>query len=135
VCTAPVGDLDPDGWHGSVLRRRLARVLWMPILGEGEPGSRRVGAPVLWSPDPDQEATLAADYETLTELLAEGQVWQWHARHGVALQLRPKAASSKHRKWVLDEDAEWVQTVPLGFYLRSRFTASVLAGEARLIDP
>lgn len=135
VCVAPVGVLDPGTWWTSTVRRRLARVLWVPILGDGPPGERVVGAPVLWSPDADQEETLKADWEALTELLADGEVWQWHARHGDALQLRPKSATSRDRTWVTDADGEWVSTVPLGFYLRARFTASVLAAEGRLLQP
>jgi DNA mismatch repair protein MutH len=135
VCVAPVGVLDPGPWWTSAIRRRLARVLFIPILGEDAPATRTVGAPVIWSPDADQEATLKDDWDALTELLASGEVWQWHARHGTALQLRPKAATSSNRTWVTDDDGEWVQTVPRGFYLRTSFTAGILAGEARLLDP
>jgi DNA mismatch repair protein MutH len=135
VCVAPVGVLDPGPWWTSAVRRRLARVLFVPILGDGPPGERWCGVPVIWSPDADQEGILKEDWDTLTELLAEGEVWQWHARHGTALQLRPKAATSSNRTWVTDEEGEWVQTVPRGFYLRASFTAGILAGEARLLDP
>ncbi|MEC7947054.1 MAG: DNA mismatch repair endonuclease MutH [Myxococcota bacterium] len=135
VCVAPMGVLDPGTWWASAVRRRLSRVLFVPVLGQGPPAERRCGAPVLWSPDAEQEAVLKADWEALTELLAEGEVWQWHARHGVALQLRPKAASARNRRWVTDGEGEWVQTVPRGFYLRTSFTAGILAAEPRLLHP
>ncbi len=129
VCTAPVGDLNPGPWRGSVVQRRLARVLFVPLLGAGPPGERRVLPPLLWTPDPDEEATLKADWEGLVEALAEGETWRWTAHAGEALQLRPKAASSRHRIWVTDPSGEWGQAVPLGFYLRARFLRRVLARE------
>jgi DNA mismatch repair protein MutH len=128
VCTAPVGSLAPPRWWSSPVRARLARVLWQPVEGWGVVPDRTFGIPVLWSPTPEQEEILFQDYTTLTELLADGEVWQWTARHGVALQLRPKAASSRDRIEVTDAEGEIVETVPLGFYLRRSFTTSVLSG-------
>lgn len=127
VCTAPVGVLDPPPWWRSPVRARLARVLWVPVASQGPVPERTFGVPVLWSPTPQQEETLLADYTSLTELLAEGEVWQWTARHGVALQLRPKAASSRDRIEVTDAEGDLVETVPLGFYLRRSFTAAILS--------
>jgi DNA mismatch repair protein MutH len=135
VCTAPLFALDPGPWRDSAVCTRLARVLFVPVLGDGPPATRRFGVPVLWSPSADQEAVLAADWDTLTDLLVERAVSQWTADHGVALQLRPKAASSRHRVEVLDQDGDLVETVPLGFYLRRSFTAEILATEPRLLRP
>lgn len=135
VCTAPIGSFEPGPWRSSPVRAKLAKVLWMPLLDADRLADRRVGAPILWTPDADEEETLARDWDTLSELLAEGRVDQWHARHGVALQLRPKAARADDRVWVVDADAEWVQTNPRGFYLRTSFTKLVLAREPRLLDP
>lgn len=128
VCTAPVGSFAPPTWWDSPLRRRLARVLWVPVDGSGPLPHRRFRVPVLWSPNPEQEETLLRDYTFLIDLLAGGEVWQWTARHGEALQLRPKAATSRDRIEITDADGEVVETVPLGFYLRRRFTAGVLLG-------
>lgn len=135
VCTAPVGGFDPGPWRTSPVRAKLSHVLWMPILDASSLGHRRVGAPLLWRPTADQEEVLARDWTALSELLAEGDVSQWHARHGEALQLRPKAARADDRIWVVDADGEWVRTNPRGFYLRTRFTAAVLALESRLLAP
>lgn len=126
VCTAPVGALDPPPWWTSPVRGRLARVLWVPVCDRGPLPERRFRVPVLWSPTAQQEETLLADYTCLTELLAEGEVWQWTARHGAALQLRPKAATSRDRIEVTDAEGDLVETVPLGFYLRRSFTAAIL---------
>lgn len=135
VCAAPMEAAALGAWLDSPVRAKLARVLWIPILGKGSPGGRKIGAPLIWSPSAEQEETLAQDWESLAELIAEGEVWQWKARHGEALQLRPKAARGDDWIWVVDSDGESVRTVPLGFYLRAGFTAQILAGESRLLDP
>ena len=135
VCLAPVGQFNPGPWRTSPVRAKLSHVLWMPILDAPTLAERRVGVPFLWMPSADEEEVLARDWEALSELLAEGDVSQWHARHGEALQLRPKAAAASDRIWVIDADGEWVQTNPRGFYLRSRFTAAILRREARLLHP
>lgn len=135
VCLAPIDSFSPGPWRTSPVRAKLAHVLWMPILDAPNLGERRVGVPLLWMPSADEEEVLARDWEALSELLAEGDVSQWHARHGEALQLRPKAARANDRVWVVDAEGEWVRTNPRGFYLRARFTASILAAEARLLRP
>lgn len=135
VCVAPIDGFDPGPWRTSPVRAKLAHVLWMPILDAPTLAERRVGVPFLWMPSADEEEVLANDWAALSELLAEGDVSQWHARHGEALQLRPKAARADDRVWVVDADGEWVRTNPRGFYLRARFTAAILAREGRLTRP
>ena len=135
VCKAPMERLALGSWMDSPVRKKLARVLWVPVLGEGAPAGRRIGAPLLWSPSAEQEELLAEDWHLLAELIGEGEVWQWKAHHGKALQVRPKAARGDDWVWVLDTEGEWVRTSPLGFYLRARFTAGVLAEEWRLLAP
>ncbi len=126
VCAAPMTVAELVPWARSPVRAKLAHVLWVPLLGGGPPGGRRVGRPVLWRPSPAQEEVLVRDWDTLTGMLAEGEVHQWTAHHGVALQLRPKAARGSDTTWVTDAEGEWVRTMPLGFYLRTRFTAEVI---------
>ena len=127
VCVAPLDGSLARSWDRSRVCRKLARVLWVPIRGEGPPGERVVDRPRLWRPTAAQEARLRADWEALAELIELGEWWQLTARHGQVLQVRPKAASSRELVWVLDEDASWVRTNPRGFYLRRSFTAEVLA--------
>jgi DNA mismatch repair protein MutH len=133
VCTAPIHSFDPGPWRGSIVQKRLARVLFVPVVGDGPPADRRLAVPVLWTPTADQEAMLAADWHTLTELLVDRAVWQWRAQHGQALQLRPKAATSSNRVEIIDADGDLVETVPLGFYLRRSFTTEILAAESHLL--
>lgn len=126
VCTAPLGQELLVDWEQSWLRKKLARVLWVPVLGGGPPGARVVGAAVLWSPSTVQEEVLRADWEELSDLLGLGHFDTLDAHWGQALQVRPKAADSHARTWALDADAQWVQVNPRGFYLRKTFTQGIL---------
>ena len=128
VCVAPLDGSLAVRWEDSWLRRKLARVLWIPIVSEArEPMEhRRIGAPVLWSPDPGETAQLRADWEALAESIHGGAVARVSARTGAVLQLRPKAANSRVMTWTQDEEANWVQVNPRGFYLRTCFTAAIL---------
>lgn len=134
VCTAPLDGSMPRAWPQSWVCKKLARVLWVPILTPtgSAPGDRVVGSAVLWTPDEEESAVLARDYRELTELIDMGEHWQLDARRGQALQLRPKGAHGEDWVWALDADGEWVQTTPQGFYLRAGFTAGVLAKRLHL---
>lgn len=126
VCTAPLDGSIEASWEASWVRRKLSRVLWVPIVGSGAPGARIVGSPLLWSPSDEEEALLRADWEELTGLIAGGELWQIEARRGRVLQIRPKAASGDELVWTLDDEANWVRENPRGFYLRPSFTSAIL---------
>lgn len=134
VCTAPLDGSMPRRWEESWVRAKLSRVLWVPVIGEGEvpPGDRIVGTPFLWSPSAEEEALLAADWRELGDLVAMGELWQLTARHGQVLQLRPKAARADEHTWLLDDEGAWVRDTKRGFYLRSSFTGGILARRLRL---
>ena len=128
VCTAPLNSSVGTVWKESWVCRKLARVLWIPIVGNSDTpvGERIVGGPLFWSPDAEEAAALQTDWEELTELIERGEVWQIDAKRGQYLQLRPKGANSEALVWTLDEEGEWVRDMPRGFYLRARFTAQML---------
>ncbi len=128
VCTAPLGQELLVPWEESWLWAKLSRVLWIPILGSGPLGQRTVGRALLWTPSPGQEATLRADWEELSDLLALGHFDQLDATWGEALQVRPKGRSSRDRTWALDADGQWVLASPRGFYLRRTFTRKIISG-------
>jgi DNA mismatch repair protein MutH len=135
VCTAPLDAELLADWEETWVRAKLARVLWVPVVDVGPPGQRPVGAAVLWSPSPEQEAMLQADWEELADLLGLGHYDMVDARWGEALQVRPKAANSSERCWALDADAQWVQVNPRGFYLRTSFTREILAAAQTRVTP
>jgi DNA mismatch repair protein MutH len=127
VCTA--SSVAEERWQTSRVRQKLACVLFMPI--ETAPGladaDRRIGRPVLFAPDEDEEATLRADWEDLAELLALGLFDAVSARRGTALQLRPKARDASVQVTRKTPDGETFQASPRGFYLRRSFTTAALA--------
>lgn len=126
VCAAQLDGSMAGEWSRSWVRKKLARVLWIPIVGDGAPGERLVGSPLLWSPNPEEEAQLQADWEEHAHLIGTGQMWQMTARRGEVLQVRPKGASRRSMTWTLDEEGSFVRENPRAFYLRARFTSQIL---------
>ena len=129
VCTVPLaGDAAPH-WQSSNVRRKLARVLWVPFEGERAITlpERRIGAALLWSPSPEEESALANDWETLMDRVVLGRVEEISAREGDCLQIRPKAANAAARRLAIGASGARVPTLPRGFYLRASFTATILA--------
>ena len=127
VCSIRLSDIADTEWERSRDQRKLARVLWVPI--ERDPArslaDRRIGTARLWSPSPDQEAALRADWEELAGLIGRGEHDALTARLGQYLQVRPKAANASVRARGSDEAGAPVSTPPRGFYLRTRFTAQL----------
>ncbi len=129
VCSIALEDIGDLGWLGSRVKKKLTRVLWVPI--EADPmvpvSIRRVGSPLLWSPDADTEAALQADWSDIARMIADGHVEAITADRGRWLHVRPKAASARSRRWAKGADGEAIRTLPRGFYLRASFTAEILA--------
>ncbi|GAB4292030.1 MAG: DNA mismatch repair endonuclease MutH [Thiohalomonadaceae bacterium] len=127
VCTVPLETAGED-WEHSWLRRKLARVLWLPVQADKEIplAVRRVGSALLWSPSAEEEALLRRDWEELTECLLRGELEQLSARHGEILHIRPKAANSRALRHAVGADGERILTNPRGYYLRATFTAAIL---------
>jgi DNA mismatch repair protein MutH len=125
VCAAPVIDADRAEWAMSWVRAKLSRVLWVPIEIDVN-GMRRVGNPLLWSPTAAQERVLADDFEDIVGRIGAGDIEAVNARVGRWLQMRPKAAHGGVRRLAIGGDGEIIATIPRGFYLRARFTRSIL---------
>jgi DNA mismatch repair protein MutH len=130
VCAINLAELNGITWPRSLVRRKLARVLWIPIAAPaGLPAAaRRIGAPILWSPSASEEQVLREDWEELVELMATGRLHELDARLGRYLQVRPKAAHGRALTAAHDVDGARGATLPRGFYLRASFTAGILAG-------
>ncbi|WP_394240338.1 DNA mismatch repair endonuclease MutH [Vibrio astriarenae] len=128
VCVAPLMGLHGLTWQNSHVRNKLSRVLWVPIEGEREIplAERKVGAPLIWSPSPEEERQLRQDWEELMEMIVLGQIEKVTARHGEVLQLRPKAANGKALTEAYGFSGKIIKTRPRGFYLRTQFTAAIL---------
>lgn len=129
VCVAPLTGNSGVVWETSHVRHKLKRVLWIPVEGSREIPLplRRVGSPLLWSPDAEEEHQLRMDWEELMDLIVLGQVESITARHGEVLQLRPKAANSKALTEAIGTEGQRILTLPRGFYLKKNFTRALLA--------
>lgn len=127
VCTVPLTD-HSGRWEESPVHRKLARVLWIPLLSVRgqDPGARRIGHALLWQPTPEQMAVLRADWEELMEQIGTGELERISARQGQYLQIRPKAANARALTLGYDSNGDVMQTLPRGFYLRPAFTAAIL---------
>jgi len=128
VCVVPLDAPNAVTWENSCVWRKLRRVLWVPV--EAEPdipvAQRRIGTALLWSPTPEQEAALRTDWEELMDMVCLGELEKITARHGVHLQIRPKAADSRALCRATGETGERILTLPRGFYLRASFAAAIL---------
>jgi DNA mismatch repair protein MutH len=128
VCTIALLDTENAEWEHSRLRRKLARVLWMPVLGVRSVAvaERRIGSPLLWSPSPDEDRALRWDWDELMGVMGRGHVDSITGHLGQVLQVRPKARNGSSRRRALDADGCRVQALPRGFYLRTAFTQNIL---------
>ncbi len=117
VSTAHLLDIGRLTWETSTVRKKLARVLWIPIEAERTIpiAKRRIGTPILWSPNPEEESILKSDWEELSDMICMGQLSQITARIGTYLQIRPKGANAKSLSWGIGENRERIQTLPRCF--------------------
>lgn len=139
VCVTPLTHLNGESWQTCNVRNKLQKVLWIPLDGRRDVpvAERCVGTPLLWQPDDEDDALLRADWEELTELIVMGQVQQITARHGQALQLRPKAANGKALTTAIGPDGRLIETRPRGYYLKTSFTRRILQKnlQRRMLEP
>ena len=128
VSLAPLIQNSGIHWQTSHVRYKLAKVLWIPVLGERQIplADRFIGQPILWQPTLEQERQLQQDWEELMDYIVLGKVHQINAKIGEVLQLRPKGANSKALTKGIGVNGEVIETLPLGFYLRKNFTVQIL---------
>ncbi len=134
VCTLSLADADEQEWESSWVREKLARVLFVPLVGAHGVTwkSRVIGRSVLWSPTPEQSSILGGDFDDVVGLIGIGRIEELTAHRGRWLQVRPKARDGSVRTIAWGGDGEAIATVPRGFYLRARFTGAVLEDPAAL---
>ncbi|AWB67114.1 DNA mismatch repair endonuclease MutH [Saccharobesus litoralis] len=128
VCVAPLTNVAGLTWQDSVVKKKLSRVLWIPILAERTipVAERIIGYPLLWSPSAQEEQALQADWEELMEMIALGQIEQITAKHGEVMQIRPKAANASIRTAAVGHHGQPIEALPRGFYLKKNFTQTIL---------
>ncbi len=128
VCTVPIQAANSIHWQDSCVYHKLRHVLWLPVESEANKplAERRFGNGLLWKADNDTLSQLQADWEELMEYVALGRLHEISAHHGELLQIRPKAANARVLGYTTDSEGKPAKTLPRGFYLRSRFTSSLL---------
>ena len=128
VCTVPLTNLHEQEWSSCWLKRKLQRVLWLPLEADKRIplAERHIGSAILWSPTEEQTAQLQQDWEELMELVSLGKLDQITSHMGHYLQIRPKGANAKALTTTLDEEGNTIQTLPRGFYLRPDFTQQII---------
>ena len=128
VCTVSMQQTGELDWQHSLLRRKLAKVLWLPIEAESEIplAERYVGQAWLWVPSEQQEAILRRDWEELIERVVLGEQSEISASEGEYLQIRPKAANSRVLAVGVSSEGLKEKINPKGFYLRTAFTRLLL---------
>lgn len=129
VSVTPLTNLQGAKWESSVVYKKLAHVLWLPILAERSLAitERIIGTGFLWQPNNQQMAALKRDWEELTEMISLGKIEQINGKYGEVMQLRPKAANSKVLTDAIGPDGKLIQTLPRGYYLKTHFTREILA--------
>ena len=128
VCTVP--QRITLTWRNSQVWQKLKRILWIPVEATKNIPirKRRIGHPILWTPNQAQEAILRQDWHELTEMLSLGQHAQLTAKQGTYLQCRPKAAHSRIVRNEINQQGKPHFIIPRGFYLRTCLTNEILHG-------
>ena len=128
VCTIPLLEIGEVDWPSSRVRRKLNRVLWVPVQGERQipVPVRCIGEPLLWSLSSEAERALRFDWEELAGIIGRGDVETITGHIGRCLQIRPKARDSHARRRGVDVDGARFAALPRGFYLRASFTSEIL---------
>jgi DNA mismatch repair protein MutH len=129
VASIPLAAMADTDWEKSVVFKKLACVLFVPIEAASSTPlrERRIGWSYLWTPTTDELALIRTDWERLAEMIARGDVARITGHLGEVLQVRPKAATGSARRRAPDEEGAVQWTTPRGFYLRPSFTGAVLA--------
>jgi DNA mismatch repair protein MutH len=121
VCTLQLLETDRAEWSTSWVRRKLSRVLFVPIID-----TQRIGRSVLFEPSAEQDAALKSDFDEIVGAIGAGGIEGLTAHVGECLQLRPKAAHGDIRTSSIGPEDGTISTVPRGFYLRARFVHQIL---------
>lgn len=128
VSLAPLTQNNGITWESSHVKHKLSRVLWIPVEGERTIPlhQRHIGQPILWSPTAEQNFRLQQDWEELMEMIVLGKLNRINAKLGEVMQLRPKGRNNRSLAPAIDQNGEFIHSLPLGFYLRKAFTAEIL---------
>jgi DNA mismatch repair protein MutH len=129
VCQIDPIAIAGESWATSYARHKLQRVLFVALeTRRGEPvAERRVSAVRLWSPSPEQDALLRADFELFVrDYFRKGRAAAITGHLGRVLQVRPKGRNAADVRDGYDEQGRPIRVGKCGFYLRPAFVAGIL---------
>lgn len=134
VCQIDPIAIAAESWETSYVRQKLARVLFIalevaPVRGgtSRSVGDHRVAAVRLWSPSPDDERALRADFELFVRgYFRLGRTDDITGHLGTVLQVRPKGRNAADRRAGYDAQGRATQVGKCGFYLRPSFVGRIL---------
>jgi len=129
VCQIDPIAIAGESWATSYARHKLQRVLFVALeTARGQPvAERRVSAVRLWSPSPDEEALLRADFELFVrDYFRKGRSEAITGHLGRVLQVRPKGRNAADLRDGYDEQGRPIRVGKCGFYLRPGFVSAVL---------
>jgi len=128
VCTLQLMEADRAEWATSWVRRKLARVLFVPV------AEMRIGKSVMFTPTREEDETLKQDFDEIMGVIGTGGIERLTAHVGRWLQVRPKAAHGDVRTSAIGPDDSIAQTIPRGFYLRAAFVGEILSGHESHVE-
>jgi DNA mismatch repair protein MutH len=134
VCHIDPVAIAGESWATSYARRKLAKVLFMALevpeqngRRAASVGDRRVVAVRLWSPSPDEEDLLRADFELFArEYFRRGRAADITGHLGRVMQVRPKARRATDLQTAFGSDGQPTRIGRCGFYLRPAFICGIL---------
>jgi DNA mismatch repair protein MutH len=119
-----------ESWETSYLRQKLSQVLWVGLEvpdDQGSIGDRQVVTVRLWTPSPDEQALLRADFELFVRAYFRRGLGDAITGHqGQVLQVRPKGRNAADRRRAFGPAGEPTEIGKCGFYLRPAFVARIL---------
>jgi DNA mismatch repair protein MutH len=132
LCTVALRNNQLETWDTSLAQRKLARVLWVPVIADRHLplAARIVGDPFYWSPSPAEREILRADWQEIMDAVCLGDLDLLSSELGSYLQIRPKAMHGRAKTRTYDSDGTPGWSLPRGFYLRPEFTGRVLRSHA-----
>jgi DNA mismatch repair protein MutH len=136
VCAIDPVAIAGESWPTSYVRKKLASVLFVALevpqverSQSASVGDRRVAAVRLWSPSPNEEAVLRADFELFVrDYFRRGRAADINGHLGRVLQVRPKARRATDMRDAFGSDGAPTRIGRCGFYLRPAFICGILRG-------
>ena len=132
VCQIDPVAIAGESWTTSYARRKLSKVLFVALEVPEDTrsvGERRVVAVNLWTPSPDEESALRADFELFArDYFRRGRSAEITGHLGHVMQVRPKARNADDLRAAFGPNGQPVRLGKCGFYLRPAFVRGILHG-------